>query len=261
MESHRVGATPTRAFITGASSGLGAALARELAKPGVVLGLSARRADRLAQTAHECEARGAKVFCYTLDVVDASRCECVATEFIADAGGIDLVIANAGVAGWQQPEHFDARGLNEIMRVNFCGAINSVIPFVPKLIEQKHGHIVAISSIAGLRPYPGGTYSASKVALRYYMEGLRLDLKKYGIEVTTVAPGFIESEMVDLEKGDYLFLMNAEEAARETLRAVRARKRLHIFPWQWRVLRFIMPFLPGFVVLDVVRKTPNPPSK
>lgn len=227
-------------FITGASSGIGAALAEAYAAPGVVLGLAARRLDRLQAVAKRCRKLGASVYCYTLDVTDAAATRMVATKFIGVAKQIDLVIANAGVGSWQHPFKAQAEEMTAMINVNVNGVINTVSAFATQLEKQSSGQIAAISSVAGFRGLPGGVYSASKAAVRYLMEGWRIDLRPYNIHITTVFPGFIASEMTNDVKAWYPFLISAEAAALLIQQAITSRRKILVLPWQWWL---VLPFL------------------
>jgi short-subunit dehydrogenase len=227
-------------FITGASSGIGAALAQAYAAPGAILGLAARRADRLQAVAKRCRKLGASVYCYTLDVSDTAATRAVALKFIGVAKRIDLVIANAGVGSWQHPFRAQAEEMTAMINVNVNGVINTISAFALQLEKQELGHIAAISSVAGFRGLPGGVYSASKVAVRYLMEGWRIDLQPHNIHITTVFPGYIASEMTNNVKAWYPFLISAEAAALLIQRAITSRRKILVLPWQWWL---ILPFL------------------
>lgn len=227
-------------FITGASSGIGAALARTYAAPDVVLGLAARRTDRLQLVAKECRSLGASVHCYTLDVRDGAATRQVATRFLKTAGQIDVVIANAGVGQWKHPLETPVEELTAMVDINVNGVIHTISAFTPAMATQRHGQLVAISSVASFRGLPGGAYSATKAAVRYLMEGWRLDLAPYGVHVTTIFPGYIASEMTSSPDAWYPFLIEADEAARLMKQAIARRQRVVVLPWQWWL---VLPFL------------------
>ena len=174
-----------KVFITGASSGIGAALATEYAKRGATLGISARRSEKLQSIAQQCKESGAAdVFTYTLDVTDQDSSADTAKEFIAAANGIDIVIANAGVAYSDKISSGEATQINKVFSTNVLGVTNSIIPFVPTMKGNSSGKIVIISSIASFRPiaFHGG-YSASKSAVRILADSWRMALKKYKISM------------------------------------------------------------------------------
>ena len=191
-----------KVFITGASSGIGAALAIEFAKRGATLGISARRSEKLQSIAQKCKESGATdVFTYTVDVTNQDSSESTAKDFIASANGIDIIIANAGVAYSDKISSGEATQINQVFSTNVLGVTNSIIPFVPTMKENSSGKIVIISSIASFRPiaFHGG-YSASKSAVRMLADSWRMALKKYNIQLTAICPGFIVSEMTGENK-------------------------------------------------------------
>jgi short-subunit dehydrogenase len=219
--------------ITGASSGLGAALARAYAMPGTALGLIARDRERLAATAKLCGSAGAAVATAAIDVADEGALTGWLEEF-DDAHPVDLVVANAGTSAG--PGAGDAGEPAATTRrqvaVNLLGAVNTIAPLVPRLCARRRGRIVAIASVAALRglPYSPG-YSASKAGLRAYAEALRSRLAPHGVGVTVVCPGFFASPMTARWDGPAPFLASGEHAARRIKRGIdRGRRRIE-FPW------------------------------
>lgn len=234
-------------FITGASSGLGSALAKIYAAPEVTLGLAARRRERLAALAKQCKVAGAIVHTYVLDVTNGPDVARAANDFVKKTGPTDIIIANAGVGGWKHPIHDQAEALTDLMNTNVNGVINTIMAFVPHLVAARRGHLVATSSIAAFARLPRGAYSASKVAVRYLMDSWRIDLAPYGISVTTIYPGFVTTEMTDRPGARYPFLVSAEAAARAIQCAIAARRRNFIFPWPWRWLMPLARFVPDWL--------------
>lgn len=232
-------------FVTGASSGIGAALAQEYAAPGVSLGLAARRLDRLKQVARLCEKQGATVFTYKLDVADDKEFQKVASQFIAATGRIDIVVANAGLGGWNHPTKTTAAAMTKMVDVNVSGVVNALSSFLPKMEKQRSGQLVAISSVASFKSLPGGVYSATKAAVRYLMNGWRVDLEGLGIKVTTIYPGFVASEMTKPDQRTYPFLISAQKAARLIRLAIDRSKKNYILPWQWYLVLPILKLIPG----------------
>ena len=231
--------TNQKIFITGASSGIGAAMAIEYAKRGAILGLAARRKEKLEQIAQACLDQGAKhVEAYSLDVTDADLSEKTAKEFMElGEKGIDIVVANAGVAISDRLSKGESSRINHVLNTNILGVTNTIIPFIPKMKEQKQGKCVIISSLAGFNPMPYfGGYSASKVAVRMLGDSWRKTLLKHNIQFTTICPGFIKSEMTNVNEFHTLFLMETDVAAKKMLRAIDVGKKTYILPWQWRVL-------------------------
>lgn len=234
-----------RVFITGASSGLGEGLARHYATPGAIIGLVARRATLLAALARDIEQRGARAIVYAVDVSDTAAMQKAATGFLADAGGIDLVIANAGIG----IPHETLAGLSEpiarLMRVNVIGVTNTIVPFVPAMVQAGAGTLVAVSSIAGHRGLPGrAAYSASKAAVTTFMDALRLDLHGTDVHAMTLCPGFVHTPLTASLRGKLMFAIERDAAVALMTRAIEQRKRTFSFPWQMRMMTPILKFAP-----------------
>ena len=244
-----------KVFITGASSGIGEALAYVYASEGAVLALSARRTDRLGQVADRCRELGGQPHIYTLDVTDQSACQLTAKQFIETAEGIDTVIANAGVGGKDKLTSGDPEHINQILRINILGVTNTVIPFLPTMKEQKSGQVVIISSIAGTRGLIGhGGYSASKAALRVMADSWEYTLRRYSISTTTIYPGWIETEMTANIKNKMWFLMDADTAAKKIIGTINKGKRSYILPWQWNIIVPIMRIIPRGLIRILTTK-------
>ena len=219
--------------ITGASSGLGAALAASYAAPGVVLGLIGRNRERLARVEADCRGVGAAVESAAIDVTDPAAMAAWLEEFDRDHP-VELLIANAGTSAGPDPDSPGepaATTLRQI-EVNLVGAVNTIAPLVPPLCARGRGRIVAIASVAAFRglPYSPG-YCASKAGLRAYAEALRPRLARHGVGVTVVSPGFFSSPMTDRWEGPTPFLATGARAARRIKRGIdRGRARI-AFPW------------------------------
>ncbi|MFI4947336.1 MAG: SDR family NAD(P)-dependent oxidoreductase [Alphaproteobacteria bacterium] len=219
--------------ITGASSGLGAALALSYAGPQAVLGLIGRSAERLAATAARCRDSGASVESAQIDVADGAG---LATwlEGFDEAHPVELLIANAGISAGPDPGSPGEPAAITLrqLEINLAGAVHTIAPLVPLLCARGRGRIVAIASVAAYRglPYSPG-YCASKAGLRAYGEALRPLLSPYGVGVTVVCPGFFESPMTDRWEGPTPFLASGERAARRIKRGIdRGCSRIN-FPW------------------------------
>lgn len=231
--------------ITGASRGLGAALARRFAGPGVRLGLIARSAEGLAATAADCVARGSSVATAVLDVRDAPGLGAVLEAWQAVAP-IDGAIANAGVSGGTRPDGAP-EGLESATRqigVNLQGALNLIEPLWPAMVEARGGRIALVASISALRGLPDiPVYCASKAGLRAYGEGLRAQLRPSGVKVTVLCPGFFESSMSRRFLGRQPGAVSLEHAA--------ARCHAAILRGQGR-LTFPLPLALGLRLLDLL---------
>lgn len=232
-------------IITGASAGIGEALAREFARRGYTLGLMARRADKLEALAKELRASGVRVEYSTLDVSRDETVHAAVDELRARLGGLDIFVANAGVTAVNRTGSGDISKDKYVMAVNFTGAIASLDAAARHFRAEKRGQLVGISSIAGILPIPGsGTYSASKAALSMWLRAARAELAKHGIAVTAIHPGFIRTELVPgMEK--YPFVIEADAAARAMVNAIEAQKKTVIVPaWPWKYLLPVARLLP-----------------
>ncbi|ETX04308.1 SDR family NAD(P)-dependent oxidoreductase [Candidatus Entotheonella palauensis] len=235
--------------ITGATSGIGEALALHYAQPGTQLGLLGRRQDRLQDVAARCELQGAATMTGPIDVCDDTAMRTYASAFLAQADGIDLVIANAGVGGPDDVESGDPTYHARIFDVNVAGVLNTLLPFIPAMQRQQHGHLVAIASVAGFRALPNvTTYAATKMAVRTLMEGYGWSLHPHGITVTTINPGYVVSEMTAQAASHMPFLMQTDVAARKIARAIRRKRRVYTFPWQMAIIARLLPYIPGVLM-------------
>jgi short-subunit dehydrogenase len=219
-------------LITGASSGLGGALARAYARPGVTLGLIGRTQEKLDKVAEACRTSGAEVRAATIDVADAEALG-VWIEDFERAFPVDLVIANAGTSGGPAPGAA-TEGLmlaTRQVRTNLLGVMNTVEPLLPSFLARGGGQIAIVSSVASYRglPYSPG-YSASKAGVRAYGEALRALLQPRGIRVSVVVPGFFDSPMTDRFHGDKPFMVSLERASAIVRRGLDRGQRRIVFP-------------------------------
>jgi short-subunit dehydrogenase len=232
--------------ITGATSGIGRALALHYAAPGTTLGLIGRRQELLTTVAERCQAQGAQVLLAPLDVRDEVAMQAYARQFITQAGGVDLVIANAGVSVPDDLASGSAAHHAQLFEVNVIGLLNTLLPFIPCMLQQRHGQLVAIASVAGFRALPGSTtYAATKIAVRALMEGYGWELKRHGVVTTTINPGFVVSEMTAKNQFPMPFLLQTDAAARRMARAIARRRRVYTFPWPMAITARLLPFIPG----------------
>ncbi|MBY0406934.1 MAG: SDR family NAD(P)-dependent oxidoreductase, partial [Rickettsiales bacterium] len=204
---------PRSILITGASSGLGAALAKHYARPGVTLFLSARNTERLKEVSATCWKKGADVHIAPISVTDAALME----QWVHDCdtkSPLDLIIANAGVSAGTGDMGETTAQVRELFAINIDGVINTVQPALAPMCARGRGQIAIISSLAGIRGLPScPAYSASKACVRYYGEGLRGWLKSKGVEVSVVCPGYIRTPMTEVNEFPMPFIMSAEKAA------------------------------------------------
>jgi short-subunit dehydrogenase len=221
-------------FLTGASSGIGEALALELAKNGTTLGLVARREEKLAELAQKCEHKGAVARHFVADVADEIKISDAAEALRNEFGKIDILIANAGVSGNnEQARGFQARAINEVISTNLTGAVNAVSAVLPQMLERRSGQLVAISSLAAYRGLPkSAAYCASKAGMTAYFESVRLDVQNEGIDVTIIHPGFIKTPLTSGRASKMPFLMELHDAIPHFIRAIEKKKKYAAFPWQ-----------------------------
>lgn len=233
-----------RVFITGASSGIGAALARYYAARGAVLGLVARRRAALQELLATLPGEHA---IYTVDVADEAGLRQAAADFSARFGVPDVVVANAGVSvGTLTEEEGDLHAFERVMRTNVLGMVATFQPFVAPMRARGSGRLVGIASVAGIRGLPGaGAYSASKAAVIAYLESLRVELHGSGVKVVTIAPGYIETPMTAVNRYPMPFMLPADEAARRFVRAIDAGAGYVVIPWQMGVVAKLLRLLPN----------------
>jgi short-subunit dehydrogenase len=250
---------PRSIVITGGSSGLGAALAREYSRPGVSIALTGRDAARLAAVAAECSAAGAKVRTAVLDVVDAGKLDAWLREVDA-ATPVDLLIANAGVSGGTGGGGEGDAQVRTLFAVNLDGVVNSVLPLLPSMRSRGRGQVALMSSLAGFRGFPSApAYCASKAAVRVWGEGLRGVLVNDGIEVTVICPGFVRTPMTAVNPFPMPFLMDAARAARIVRKGLEAGKGRIAFPLPTFIAAWLLSVLPDAVAGRLVRHAPGKP--
>lgn len=236
--------TPQAILITGASSGIGEALALLYAGPGRFLALSGRDRRRLDAVAEACRAKGADVMANVVDVADRDAMR----RWIEPADArhpLDLVIANAGISAGTGGRGESEAQCRDIFAVNLAGVLNTVWPAIDRMRGRRRGQIAIISSIAAFRGLPGTpAYSASKAAVKAYGEALRGWLGKDGIRVSVVCPGFIRSRMTAPNKFPMPMIMDADKAARIIAKGLARDKARIAFPWPMAAAMWLMGALP-----------------
>ena len=247
-------------FITGASSGIGQALAAHYAAQGAQLGLCARRGQALQELAARWPGQ---IDCYPLDVTDAAALRAAAEDFIDRRGIPDAVIANAGISMGTLSEHAeDLEAMRRIMDTNFFGMAATFSPFIASMRHAGHGRLVGIASVAGIRGLPGSeAYSASKAAAISYLESLRVELHGSGVKVVTVCPGYIRTPMTDVNRFPMPFLMSADAAAPRFARAIDQGRSYVVVPWQMGVVARLMRLLPNAVYDRLLAAAPRKPRQ
>ena len=235
-----------RTIITGASSGIGAALARELSRRGHSLALVARRGDLLEALASELTTQSVVL---PADVTDAAAVRrSVARAEEALGGPIDLAVANAGVGIPSHAAKFILADAEQMVRVNILGMFNLFDAVIPGMVERRSGHFAGMASLAGLRGLPtSSVYSATKAAMQTFLEASRIELAPYGVAVTIVNPGFIATPMTEKNRFRMPLLMQADRAARIIAGSLERRKRVVEFPFRMSMLTRFTRLLPNAI--------------
>lgn len=219
------------AFITGASSGLGRALAPLLAADGQPVVLAARRAEPLSDLAAEIEAAGGTALALPLDVSDPEAVQHAVQHAESTLGPVGLMIANAGIDGLTPADDFHAADVARVLQVNLVGAAACFEAVLPGMIERGDGQLVGVASLAGFRGLPGAAaYCASKAGLISLLESLRIELRGKGVAVTTLNPGFVKTPLTAPNQHPMPFLMELDDAAKVMHKAIRRQVSECSFP-------------------------------
>lgn len=250
--------TSFKLVISGASSGLGMALARHYLERGAVVAAFARRRELLQQLATEFPGQ---VYCYALDVRDTAALQRAANDFITRAGCPDVVIANAGVSVGTLTEYAeDLDAFQQVLDINVLGIVKTFQPFVAAMRAAQHGTLVGIASVAGFRGLPGaGAYSASKAAAISYLESLRVELHGSGVKVVTICPGYIKTPMTGINPYPMPFILDAKEAAKRIARAIERQKIYAVIPWQMGMVGQALKLLPRWLYDRLFASAPHKP--
>ncbi len=241
------------ALITGASSGLGRGLATWFAKQGVIVYAAARRTDALESLRREV---GDTIVPLALDVSKADEAHARITVLDAECGGLDLVVANAGVGTHTPGKRIDWSVVKGIVDVNVTGALATLCAPLPAMVKRGRGHLVGVSSLAGFIAAPRlSTYCASKSFLTTWLASIRLDVAKVGIHVTTIQPGYVKSEMTaQNQAGSMPFLMETDEAVERMGKAIVRKAKVYAFPWQISASIAAVNMLPPALMEKIVNK-------
>jgi short-subunit dehydrogenase len=244
-----------RVWVTGASSGIGAAVVPVLAARGARVAVSARRADLLESLAAGWRRGGAEILVAPVDVTDRSGVIKAVRSIEATWGGIELALLNAG--GHRPPEGagFDASQFVDVMTVNYFGVLYGMEAVLPGMLERGRGHIAGVASLSGYRAIPtAAAYGASKAALIHALESIRFDLEPLGITVTVINPGFIRTPLTDRNRFRMPFLMDVERAAAIIVAGLeRDRKEIH-FPRVFSSMLKLARILPFPVYERIIRR-------
>jgi NAD(P)-dependent dehydrogenase (short-subunit alcohol dehydrogenase family) len=273
--------SPRHVFITGASSGIGAALARHYAAGGAVLGLVGRREEALRELAGTLPAAVSSAAgpvvpapapaaaapspahrCYAIDVRDRSALHAAARDFIARCGGaVDLVIASAGISAGTLIEHAeDFEVFEAIIDTNVLATVATFEPFAAAMRQAGRGTLVGISSVAGVRGLPGSSaYCASKAAVTVYCESLRVELSRHGVRVVTIAPGYIRTPMTRHNPYSMPFLMEPDAFAARAARAIARGMSYTVIPWQMGIVARLLRLIPNWLFDRATRNVKTKP--
>lgn len=248
-------------FITGASSGIGAALAHEYAAQGATLGLLARRRDQLEQLRRSLP-DPERHHIYTVDVTDHAALAAAAADFIQKTGSVHVVIANAGISVGTLTEYAgDLAIFERVVETNLTATVATFAPFIQTMkrdAQREACRLVGIASVAGIRGLPGAeAYSASKAAVISYCESLRVELKKSGIRVVTIAPGYIDTPMTQINTYRMPFLMPVQKFAAKAVQTIDAGCSYRVIPWQMGVVAKCLRLLPNALYDAAFSRAPH----
>jgi short-subunit dehydrogenase len=233
-------------FITGASSGIGMELAREFAARGATLGLVARRREALESLA---AALPGAHHVYAVDVTDKDALIAAGRAFEQAAGGVDIVIANAGISVGVKTEYYeDLAQFEKVLSTNVLAMAYTFHPFIARMKSVRRGTLVGIASVAGIRGLPGSdAYCASKSAAITYLESLRVEMAKHHVNVVTISPGFIRTALTARNPYRMPFLMDVADFAPRAADAIVAGARYRTIPWQMGVVTALMRLVPRWL--------------
>jgi short-subunit dehydrogenase len=247
-------------FLTGASSGIGAALAAEFARRGAVLGLVARRRAPLDEIVARVPGRH---HVYAVDVTDKDALIAAGRAFDDATGGADIVVANAGISVGVLTEHYeDLEAFGDVLETNVLAMAYTFHPFIARMRARGRGTLVGISSVAGVRGLPGSeAYCASKAAVSSYCESLRVELKRSGVKVVTIAPGFVRTPLTAKNPYRMPFLMEPADFARQAVEAMLAGVSYRVIPWQMGVVAGLLRLAPNRLFDRAFGNRPHKPRR
>lgn len=249
-----------KVFITGASSGIGAALAKEFAAHGAVLGLVARREDSLKELVSQLP-NAESHHIYPCDVTHRDDLIAAARQFDKAVGGADIVIANAGISVGVKTQYYeDLDVMEKVYRTNVFAMASTFHAFIEPMMQRKRGTLVGIGSVAGIRGMPGtDAYCSSKSAVITYCESLRVEMKKHGIDVLTVCPGFVKTPLTAVNPYPMPFIVTAEEFARVAVKVILKKRSYTTIPWQMGIVGKLLRMLPNCLFDKVFGKRQQKP--
>lgn len=243
------------AFVTGASTGLGHELAKQLVQSGYDVALVARRLPLLEDLKKELEPFGQRVLVLAADVSRWDEIRLAVERAEQELGPIDLLIANAGISLDAPLKRFKVADARLVYEVNVIGLMQTVAAVLPFFMERKRGHIVGVSSLAAYLSVPRSTiYCSSKAAVSSYLEGLRIELMPLKIPVTTICPGFVRTPMTQKNKFKMPFLLDAPDAVRIMMRGIAARKAMVHFPSALYAMILLLRLIPKPIFRQVLMR-------
>jgi len=251
------------AVVTGASSGIGRALALELAVGGCRVGLIARRAPELAAAVAEVRAAGGRAEFAEADVGDRGEVQRAFAALAEAHGPADLLVANAGLGRATTLDPVNIEVVEATFRVNLMGVVYAVEAALPAMLAKGTGHLAAVSSLMAYKGFPGeSAYCASKAAVNAYLEGLRVPCRWRGLAVTTICPGYVRTPMTAANAFPMPFVVDADEAARRIVRALARRRKVYDFPMPMALAVKASRWLPDWAVDAAFRRLfQDPPAK
>lgn len=243
------------ALITGASSGLGRGLAVWFAKKGTTVYAAARRTAELEKLRDECKDAPGKIVPLALDVSDSDATFARVGKLDTDCGGLDLVVANAGIAGETYAKRVDWPTIHRMVDINCAGAAATLTGALGAMVQRKKGHLVGVSSIAAFNGLPRmASYCASKAYLATFLEALRVDLGPMGITVSSIHPGYVKSEMTAKNTKKMPFLLETDDAVTRMAKAIERQAKVYVFPWQMNLGVSMLGALPRPLFEAAARK-------
>lgn len=234
-------------LLTGASSGIGEAVAERIAKKGAIVGLLARRREALEALSRRIGESGGVSRVLVCDVTDPDGLRNAAEDLRSEFGRIDVLIANAGIGGNnRETREIEASAVAKVIEINLVGAVNAVSAVLPEMLESGEGHLVAISSLAGFRGLPkSAAYSASKAGMTAFFDSLRVDFKPRGVDVSVIQPGFIRTPLTSGRRNKLPFLLELGDGADRIVAAIERKKAFYAFPWQLAIVVRLARLLPA----------------
>jgi short-subunit dehydrogenase len=240
-------------FITGASSGIGWAMAEEFARRGARVGVLARREERLRQLCESIRANGGTAEFAVADASDRAAVHAALDSLKGRLGPCDVMIANAGVGQSNTATDLNVTGAERVIRTNLLGPMYAFEAVLPDMLARGSGHLVGISSVAAFKGLPtAAAYCASKSGLNSFLESIRISLRSRNIAVTAICPGFVRTEMT-AKNSQMLWAMNPDAAAKKIADAIARRTKVYSFPRRMRLLMAMMRWMPDRLVARAVR--------